>query len=433
MMEINDVRCSKKDLKQVQSILKKNFKLSLKVRSNLPEFKNFMADPPQPKPVEHRVPRAPHVPLIPMTRTKSDHHPDHDVRSRSRTQSASSPFRVRPIGAPPKTKTKQTPKIFKPLAIVGKAPFQKLRRLRSRPNTSSTSLDSDGGAGGPLKAKPMIKTARKLSSENLAGVGGGKESPVGPGPVRATSLEDIPSFASHSGSRSVPSQRIVDAVVKLYVPDHTYKYLDISPSTTIAELVARGVKEFYPEKFSISPPDEYCVCMVTVQSRNGPIRNSVLPNHMSDLANFIGLESRYYLKERQFHGTLVQDEEADHIFRESKQWESLLNLTPKQVAEELTKVDSEIFCSIDSSEYIADLWRNPNHLTKENLQRFEGIPNNEMYWVVTTVVSETKADLRAKIIKQYIKIAKWCRELKNYNTMFHIIRSASPLAVPPHE
>jgi hypothetical protein len=89
-------------------------------------------------------------------------------------------------------------------------------------------LDIDGGVGGPLKAKPMIKTARKLSSENLAG-GGGKESPVGPGPVRATSLEDIPSFASHSGSLSASSQRFVDAVVKLYVPDHTYKYLDISP------------------------------------------------------------------------------------------------------------------------------------------------------------------------------------------------------------
>jgi hypothetical protein len=44
-----------------------------------------------------------------------------------------------------------------------------------------------------------------------------------------------------------------------------------------------------------------------------------------------------------------------------------------------------------------------------------------MYWVVTTVVSETKAEMRAKIIKQYIKIAKWCRELKNYNTMFHIL------------
>lgn len=79
--------------------------------------------------------------------------------------------------------------------------------------------------------------------------------------------------------------------------------------------------------------------MVTITSRNGPIRNSVLPNHMSDLANFIGIESRYvigreggreggssllscllfvllllcryYLKERAFHGTLVQDEEAE--------------------------------------------------------------------------------------------------------------------------
>ena len=38
--------------------------------------------------------------------------------------------------------------------------------------------------------------------------------------------------------------------------------------------------------------------------------------------------------------------------------------------------DSEIFCSIDSSEYIADLWRNPNHLTKENLQKFEGVSHS---------------------------------------------------------
>jgi len=58
---------------------------------------------------------------------------------------------------------------------------------------------------------------------------------------------------------------------------------------------------------------------------------------MTDLANFIGLESRYYLKERAFHGTLVQDEEAEHIFKESRQWEHILGLSPKQVAEELTR------------------------------------------------------------------------------------------------
>lgn len=42
--------------------------------------------------------------------------------------------------------------------------------------------------------------------------------------------------------------------------------------------------------------------MVTVDSRNGPIRNSVLPNHMTDLANFIGLGSRYAIS---YHGKII--------------------------------------------------------------------------------------------------------------------------------
>ena len=33
------------------------------------------------------------------------------------------------------------------------------------------------------------------------------------------------------------------------------------------------------------------------------------------------------------------------------------------------------------------------------------IPNEEMYWVVTTLVSETKSEVRAKFIKQFIKTA----------------------------
>ena len=36
------------------------------------------------------------------------------------------------------------------------------------------------------------------------------------------------------------------------------------------------------------------------------------------------------------------------------------------------------------------------------------IPNDEMYWVVTTIVSETRADSRAKFIKHFVKIASKC-------------------------
>ena len=62
--------------------------------------------------------------------------------------------------------------------------------------------------------------------------------------------------------------------------------------------------------------------------------------------------------------------------------------------------------------------------------------------MVTTIVSETRTEIRAKIVKHFIKIAskwqyhllqvlsgylltsffpEWCKELKNYNSVFHII------------
>ena len=43
------------------------------------------------------------------------------------------------------------------------------------------------------------------------------------------------------------------------------------------------------------------------------------------------------MKERAYHGTLVQDEEAERIVKESRQWELIYNLKAMQVAEELTR------------------------------------------------------------------------------------------------
>ena len=37
---------------------------------------------------------------------------------------------------------------------------------------------------------------------------------------------------------------------------------------------------------------EYYIALVTVAGKDGPIRNSVLPGHLADLPNYIGLSSR---------------------------------------------------------------------------------------------------------------------------------------------
>ena len=99
---------------------------------------------------------------------------------------------------------------------------------------SSTSLSSgestDSCTPGPLKAKTKM-SVRKVSTDNL--LDGDDKKPAGP--VRASSLEDLhaltkkQSSGGKSPSGGAMSGKIVDAVVKVYQPDHTHKYIDISP------------------------------------------------------------------------------------------------------------------------------------------------------------------------------------------------------------
>ena len=85
-------------------------------------------------------------------------------------------------------------------------------------------VDSSDGGPGPLKAKRKMPS-RKASQENLLD---GGEKPAGP--MRASSLEDIHSLSKQSQSgKTGLAAKIVDGVVKLYSPDHTHKYIDVSP------------------------------------------------------------------------------------------------------------------------------------------------------------------------------------------------------------
>ena len=70
--------------------------------------------------------------------------------------------------------------------------------------------------------------SRKTSQENLLSDGGGEKSS---GPMRASSLEDIHSLSKQQSQpgRTGLAAKIVDGAVKLYSPDHTHKYVDVSP------------------------------------------------------------------------------------------------------------------------------------------------------------------------------------------------------------
>lgn len=44
-----------------------------------------------------------------------------------------------------------------------------------------------------------------------------------------------------------------------------------------------------------------------------------------------------------------------------------------------------------------------------------------MYWVATEVVTEKNSLKRARMIKQFLKIAVYCQSCNNFNSMFSIL------------
>ena len=74
--------------------------------------------------------------------------------------------------------------------------------------------------------------------------------------------------------------------------------------------------------------------------------------------------------------------------------------------------------------YVDDLFKLDSSVGSGNLKQFEEVINQETFWVATEILKEPNALKRMKTIKHFIKIALHCRECKNFNSMFAIIRWA---------
>lgn len=203
-------------------------------------------------------------------------------------------------------------------------------------------------------------------------------------------------------------------VLKVYRADQTCKYLLVHKETTAREVVMLTLQEFG----ITDPSSNFALCEVSV-AQGGIIKQHRLPDQLQNLAERIGLSSRYYLKTQGISETLVPDEMAPELLRESVV--HFLQLNAVEVAVQLTLQDFCIFRQIESTEYVDDLFELNSRYGTPMLSQFAELVNKEMFWVVTEVVTEQNPVRRSKIIKQFIKVARHCKECKNFNSMFAII------------
>ncbi|XP_068150276.1 rap guanine nucleotide exchange factor 2 isoform X2 [Drosophila tropicalis] len=274
------------------------------------------------------------------------------------------------------------------------------RLYQSQSNPDLTSLNYDNNEGG--------------------GGGGGSSNAAGGIQLQVNYLGahlHRPSAASTLTTNSTQSHLLPDYpehVLKVYKADQTCKYVLIYKETTAHEVVMLTLQEFGIH----DPSSNFSLCEVSV-GEGGMVKQRRLPDQLQNLAERISFAARYYLKLNDSTEPLVPDELALELVRESGVY--FLQLNAYELAIQLTLQDFSNFRQIESTEYIDELFELQSKYGVPMLSKFSELVNREMFWVVSEICAEHNIVRRMKIVKQFIKIARHCKECRNFNSMFAII------------
>uniref|UniRef100_A0A665V9L2 Rap guanine nucleotide exchange factor 2 n=1 Tax=Echeneis naucrates TaxID=173247 RepID=A0A665V9L2_ECHNA len=374
ILEVNGQNFENVQLSKANEILKNNTHLSITVKTNLLVFKELLT----------RKNGAPHLPKIGDIKKASRYSiPDLavDVEQVMGLEKVSKKAKTNTVGGRNKLK-----KIFdKTLtSILPPKPYNDVCVGQSQD-------DSIVGMKQSKQIPPALPVSGNLSSSN---------------PDLLQSHHRILDFNNQPD--------MSDQVLRVFKADQQSRYIMIGKDTTAKEVVAQAIREFA----LTAAPEAYSLCEVSV-TPEGVIKQRRLPDQLSKLADRIQLSGRYYLKSNMETETLCSDDDAQDLLREGQI--SLLQLSTVEVATQLSMRAFELFCAIEPTEYIDDLFKLRSKTGSASLKRFEEAINHETFWVATEVTREPNQLKRMKTVKHFIKIALHCRECKNFNSMFAII------------
>ncbi|XP_019497712.1 PREDICTED: rap guanine nucleotide exchange factor 6 [Hipposideros armiger] len=378
IMEVNGQNFENITFVKALEILRNNTHLAFTVKTNIFVFKELLSR------TEQEKSGVPHIPKI--AEKKSNRHSIQDVP-----------------GDIEQTSQEKGNKKVKANTVSGGR--NKIRKIldKTRFSILPPKLFSDGGLS-QSQDDSIVGTRHCRHSLAIMPI---------PGTLSSSSpdlLQPTTSMLDFSNPSDIPDQ-----VIRVFKADQQSCYIIISKDTTAKEVVCHAVHEFG----LTGPSDTYSLCEVSV-TPEGVIKQRRLPDQFSKLADRIQLNGRYYLKNNMETETLCSDEDAQELVKESQL--SMLQLSTIELATQLSMRDFDLFRNIEPTEYIDDLFKLESKTGNTHLKDFEDIVNQETFWVASEILTESNQLKRMKIIKHFIKIALHCRECKNFNSMFAIIR-----------
>ncbi|KAI4272262.1 MAG: hypothetical protein LQ337_005412 [Flavoplaca oasis] len=102
---------------------------------------------------------------------------------------------------------------------------------------------------------------------------------------------------------------------------------------------------------------------------------------------------------------------------------SILDFDPLELARQFTLKESRIFCSILPEELLATEWTKKSSSMAVNVRAMSRLSTDLANLVADSILASEDHKKRAIIIKQWVKIAKKCLQLENYDSLMAIICS----------
>ena len=103
---------------------------------------------------------------------------------------------------------------------------------------------------------------------------------------------------------------------------------------------------------------------------------------------------------------------------------SILDFDPLELARQFTLIESKIFCQIRPDELLDCEFNKCASTSKAvNVKAMSKLSTDLANLVADTILQHTEPKKRAAVVKQWVKIAKKCRELNNYDSLVAILCS----------
>lgn len=102
---------------------------------------------------------------------------------------------------------------------------------------------------------------------------------------------------------------------------------------------------------------------------------------------------------------------------------TIMDLEPMEVARQLTLKQMSVFCSILPDELLGSQWMKKGGSGSPNVKTMTALSTELSNLVADTILHYNEVKKRAATIKQWIKVAHQCFELKNYDALMAIICS----------